>query len=444
MLLLIPLGLGMVFMITAWTYYLRVWLAAMMTNPRRRRAVIMGLSFAVLLLIQAPNLYFNLLRRDGDRPRRSQMTAEQRAARDAERSREFEEMASIQKYVPPLWVPAGAKALAEGSVWPALAGMLGCIGIGAIGLRRAYISTMRFYYGTTGGKAAARAPAQKLPDASAPAASSTARAPRGTPLIERQVPFVPDPAGALAVATLRSMLRAPEVKMQWGVSFLILIVVGGSLLFRRTPDIPADFRPFAATAAMIFSLFFMIQFLTNQFGFDREGFRALVLSPADRRMLLIGKNVATLPVPTITAVVLLVLVTIWMKLSPLMFLATFFQLVAAVLVLGLGGNLLSILLPYRIQPGTMKATKMKGLNVFFLILAQFAFPVAMSPLFLAPFGGFLSQRMGGPPAGLVTLLLSIVMAGISALIFVKALGPLGRLLQRRETKILETVTAEVE
>ena len=44
MLLLLPLALSMVFMITAWTYCLRGWLGAMMTNPRRRRSIVMGIT----------------------------------------------------------------------------------------------------------------------------------------------------------------------------------------------------------------------------------------------------------------------------------------------------------------------------------------------------------------------------------------------------------------
>src|SRR5208282_691670 len=54
MVLLVPLALGMVFMITAWTYCLRGWLATLMSNPRRRRTVIMGITFAFILLSQAP------------------------------------------------------------------------------------------------------------------------------------------------------------------------------------------------------------------------------------------------------------------------------------------------------------------------------------------------------------------------------------------------------
>jgi ABC-2 type transport system permease protein len=62
MLLLAPLALGMVSMITAWTYCLRGWLAGLMSNPRRRRSVIMAIVLGFILLGQAPNLYFNVFR----------------------------------------------------------------------------------------------------------------------------------------------------------------------------------------------------------------------------------------------------------------------------------------------------------------------------------------------------------------------------------------------
>ena len=59
MLLLLPLVLGFVFMITAWTYCLRGWLAALMVNKRRRRTVIVWVTMVFVLLCQLPNLVFN-------------------------------------------------------------------------------------------------------------------------------------------------------------------------------------------------------------------------------------------------------------------------------------------------------------------------------------------------------------------------------------------------
>ena len=76
-----------------------------------------------------------------------------RAARQAAEKERFDQLVEMQKFVPPLWVPYGALALAEHRVLPALLGMFGCAGLGVLGLRRAYRSTVRFYHGETGGKA---------------------------------------------------------------------------------------------------------------------------------------------------------------------------------------------------------------------------------------------------------------------------------------------------
>ena len=61
MILLVPLALSMVLMITAWTYCLRGWLATMMSNPRRRRTIIMCITLSFVLLGQGPNLYIQCL-----------------------------------------------------------------------------------------------------------------------------------------------------------------------------------------------------------------------------------------------------------------------------------------------------------------------------------------------------------------------------------------------
>ncbi|MGH7943298.1 MAG: hypothetical protein ACREFR_19745, partial [Limisphaerales bacterium] len=60
MALLLPLAAATVFMISAWTYCFRGWIAQLMTNPRRRRTVLMCLTFSFILLAQGPNLYFRL------------------------------------------------------------------------------------------------------------------------------------------------------------------------------------------------------------------------------------------------------------------------------------------------------------------------------------------------------------------------------------------------
>jgi hypothetical protein len=438
MLLLVPLALSMVFMITAWTYCLRGWLAAMMTNPRRRRTVIMCITFTFILLSQGPNLYFNIFQNRGALPANREERQSQRAARDARQAEMFNNLIAVQGFIPPLWVPVGAQGLAEGRALPALFGALGCLGIGTLGLRRAYRSTVRFYYGETGGKA----PARIKPAGTATAVVAPART--GNGFLELRLPAVPEQAAALALATFRSLLRAPEVKMAWASSSLSMVIVGAMVFLRSPPHLSDTTKPFVATGVAAFSIFMLVQFLANQFGFDRDGFRALILSPADRRLILLGKNLASLPVGATFGAILLTLTSVWLHLPLLVFAATLFQLAAMLLIGGLAGNLLSILMPYRIQPGSMKPTKMPGLAMLVMILCQMLFPVAMAPAFAPPLAELLWRLAGWPSVVPVNLILSFLLAALAAFAYQQTLGPLGRLLQRRETKILGVVTVEVE
>jgi ABC-2 type transport system permease protein len=440
MLLLAPLALGMICMISAWTYCLRGWLAMSMSNPRRRRNVTMVIVLAFILLGQAPNLYFNVFRRidvprGGATPEQTQQQIQEWNSHSRQTS---DQLRWVQKVFPPLWLPAGAQALAEGRPLPALLGTLGCFAIAALGLRRAYRGTLRFYRGESGGKAAAQIAPDPLPAAAADPAKA------GRRFLERRIPGVPEQAAALALTTFRSLLRAPEVKIAWASSILVPLIVGGSLLFRSNLQLPEAAKPFMATGAVVFSIFMLVQFFANQFGFDRDGFRALVLMPVDRRLILLGKNLACLPVGAAFGLLLLLLISLRLHLSPLMCLAALLQLAAVLLLAGLGGNVLSILVPYRIQQGTMKPTKMPGAAMLVLMGCHLLFPFAMTPVFVPPLAEFLWRLSGGSKAVPVNLILSAALAALAALAYWKALGPLGRLLQSRETRILGVVTAEVE
>lgn len=442
MLLLIPLALSMVVMITAWTYCLRGWLASMMSNPRRRRTVIMCISLSFILLAQGPNLYFNVLGRHSAASQKS-VSGEDRKhpgeSRDAASQEMFNNLVAAQGFIPPLWVSVGAQGLAEKHVLPALYGTLGCLGIAALGLRRAYRSSVKFYRGDTGGKSAMRSK-----PASIIAKTARVTAQSGSYFLEWQLPGMPEQSSALALATLRSLLRAPEVKMALAGSVISILIVGAMIFLRSPPSLNDMTKPFIATGVVTFSTFILVQFFTNQFGFDRDGFRSLILSPAERRHILLGKNLAILPVGFSLGLILLVLVSVWLHLPLLAVVAAVLQLVTVLLIASLGGNLLSILMPFRIQPGTMKPTKMPGLAVFVMILCQLLLPIAMAPVFAGPLLAWLWHRSDLPSFVPVNLICSSLLCGVMILIYWQALTPLGRLLQRRETKILGVVTVEVE
>jgi ABC-2 type transport system permease protein len=436
MILLVPLALSMVFMVTAWTYCLRGWLATMMSNPRRRRTIIMCISLTFVLLSQGPNLYFNVFQNRHSFGK-STTLEERQNQRDASTKEMFNNLIAAQRFVPPLWVPVGAQALAEGNPLPAALGTLGCLGLGALGLRRAYRSTVRFYLGETGGMAAVRisGEAKKIP---------VPRDKDKTDFLERSIPFVPEQSAALALATLRSLSRAPEVKMTLATTFIVTIILGATFFLHTTANLSDTIKPFVATGSIVFSIFFLAQFFNNQFGFDRDGFRSLILSPADRRLILIGKNLAGLPVAATFGLLLVILTAVRLHLPVVMVVASLFQLVTVLLIAGLAGNLLSILMPFRIQPGTMKPTKMPGLAILGLMLCQFLFPLMMSPVFIGPLLEMFWRRLDLPDFVPINLIFSTLLCGLMIILYWQALAPLGRLLHRREIKILGVITVEVE
>jgi ABC-2 type transport system permease protein len=441
MLLLLPLAWSMVFMISAWTYCLRGWLATMMSNPRRRRAIIMGITLAFVLIFQLPNLYFNAFggRKRFDRPKGAtpEQVQRDRAVRKARDKTSVNQLIEVQKFIPPLWLPYGALGLAERRVLPALLGTLGGLGLGALGLRRAYRSTVKFYQGETGGQAAAPV----VPSATI-ASASPAKA--GKSLLELHLPFVPEQAAAVALGTFRSMLRAPEVKMAWGTAFIVTVILGASVFWRAAPKIPAVAKPFIVVGALGFSLFMLVQFLANQFGFDRQGFRAFVLSPVERRLILLGKNLATWPVGVTFGLLVLAMISFWLRLPILATVAAVFQLVTLLLLGSLAGNLLSILVPFHIAAGSMKPTKMPALAMLTMVIFQLLFPVVMVPVFVPPLLELIWQLSGWPVLVPVNLILSVLLATLTAILYWQTLGLFGRLLQRREIKILNIVTAEQE
>jgi hypothetical protein len=79
-----------------------------------------------------------------------------------------------------------------------------------------------------------------------------------------------------------------------------------------------------------------------------------------------------------------------------------------------------------------------------MILCQFLCPVAMSPVFIAPLLDLLWDKIGGPAYVPVNLIVSVLLCGVMISVYWLTLPALGRLLQRRETKILSVVTVEVE
>jgi ABC-2 type transport system permease protein len=510
MLLLVPLSMGLLFMVTAWTYLLQGWIATWVQNPRRRRALIAGIGLSVALVGQLPNLVIQVVlhpapqadaeifdvpgfacgaktcradqacdhpccggspescggQQSSDRTyapglmldddgsdvcpqgpcvlpppscvdarahirqlKRSQVTQKQQ-------ERFVGKLLLAEEIAPPLWVAGGAGGLAEGDPLVALLGSFGFAALGALGLLRGYRSTLRFY--TKGDGSARAAPAQ--PPAADAATSGKRR------LVERRVPGVHDQTSAVAVATLQSMLRAPEIMMGLGFVFVMILVmlVMFGLMFRHSIELGAHFGPLVVAGVISMFNLTPAQLMANQFGQDRDAFRALLLAPIARRRLLLGKNLAMLMLGAPPCAAVLVATALWLHLPPLAAVAAVLQMATMLLIAAMVGNLLSILLPYRIQPGGMKATKVPPGALLAVFGMMFGLPILYFPAFAGPLSVLLGHHAHWRHPVLVDFAISLAAAAAAVGGYRASLAPLGRLLQRRETMIVARVTADHE
>jgi hypothetical protein len=304
--------------------------------------------------------------------------------------------------------------------------------LGTWGVARAYRGAVRFCQ-------------QGETTPSTPGKAAATAVPNGrTILVERRLPVVSEEVAGMALAMFRSLLRAPEVKMSVATNILIFAVVGAGILMRTGHSIPEQAQPFVAAAAVAMTFLGLTQLMFNQFGFDRNGFRAIVLVPSPRSSVLLGKNLAVLPVAMVIFSVCIGVAAVLGHLKAWVLLATAFEFAVAFFVLCIFGNLASILVPYRIAAGSLKPTKLKAFTHLFIFITHALFPAALLPVFVPAGVGLLGEMLWSLPFAVTTIGCAALLAAVMALLYWKTLPPTGRLLQRRERAILQVVTHEIE
>ena len=200
--------------------------------------------------------------------------------------------------------------------------------------------------------------------------------PRTAGLLEAALPGVSEPVAAVALAGFRSLVHFPEAKMML-LSPIIMSVIFGSMLWRGRQGIPQGMRPLVAIGGMAFVLFGVVQLMSNQFGFDRDGFRVFVLSAAQRRNILIGKNLSFAPLVLGMGSIVLVVLELVCPMSWDHFLAMIPQYVSMYLLFCLLMNFLSIFAPVHVAAGSIKPANPKLVTVLLhMITFMVFFPLA--------------------------------------------------------------------
>lgn len=466
MAVILPALAAFLLMVTALTYQFQGWLASLMSNPRRRRTVIVAVTAVFMLLTQLPNLFnlmspWGMMQGRANRPTQfandlaelnrafeaKEIDAQEQLRRQQEIVREHEEATRrenrnnldtlerttriLNVALPVGWLPLGVMTAAEGNVGPSILGFVGMTLIGGASLWRAHRTTIRLYQGDYS--------AGSLRPKAAVASPKPAGKP-GTPLLEARLPWLSEPVSAIALAGLRSLIRSPEAKMML-LTPLVLCAVFGSMLLRKPDNFPDAVRPLIAIVGMIVVLFGVLHLTANQFGFDRDGFRVFVLCSAPRRDILLGKNLAFAPLVLGMAAILLTIIQVLCPLQIDHLLAMIPQYVSMYLLFCLLTNLMSIYTPLPIAAGSMKPANPKLVPVLVQMLMIFTlFPLTQAPT-LIPLGieaGLV--HLGWITRAPICLILSLAECVAVIFVYRLALNWQGSLFQAREQRILETVT----
>ena len=468
MLLLFPLIAAFALMVTALTHQFRGWLASLMVNQRRRRTIISVATLVFVLIVQTPNILNFTGVRWRNRPgteRAGQIEKQRRDLNDAlargdisfeEFSQKMKELrtptrqedwtvvqqvaGTLNRFIPLGWLPYGVSTALEGNFLPGVLGTLGLGLIGAGSLRRSYRTTMRLYTGHFNARPCSAATTE--PAASAPGQASAKSGKYSAAFLEKRISGLSEYASVVTMASLRAMMRAPEAKLML-LSPIIMLFVFGGMFFRRVPP-PELMRPLMASGGFTFIFFMTLGMVGNQFSFDRSGFRTYVLSPAPRKDILLGKNLAMAPFVLTFMTLTSLIIQFQYPMRADHFIAVLIQMIPMYLVFCLVGNVLSIIAPMPVAAGSMKPVKPKATTLLIHTAFIFIFPLALSPT-LIPLGIEALLTFSGSATWFPAyLILAVSECALMLWLYPRILSSEGDLLERRERRILEVVTTKAE
>ncbi len=252
-----------------------------------------------------------------------------------------------------------------------------------------------------------------------------------------EIPLLPPGLSAIVEKELRYVMRNAQVRM---LILMPLILIVLRLMNRRGFDRFSSGTTFGtdlfkygeglmATVGVLYVFLILAGLFCNQFAFEGAGMRALILSPLDRKTILIGKNIALSTVALIFSVGLLAvneLVFRDVTAGALLFVVLSF--LVFVPLTSLMGNWLSVRFPKRMKFGKrLNVSGVAGLLLIPMIV------ILMLPPLAATAAGFVAQSL------LVEYATLAILAVLSGVFYLLVISAQGESLQKRELEILEAV-----
>ena len=443
----IVLAIAFYLMLASWTYYARGILAILMENKRRRRLVLTLLPMVLVLAAQAPNIITHVfikprteaMRRAAEQMSKSVSNSDTSVLRTQMDPKRLERTVGLANLAIPVgWLPYGLYALAQERHAAAGACFLGLGLLTGLGLGLGFRSTWRYYIGAE--RIRKRAPAET--DTATVGPNSDSDRPRA--LITRSLPFLDDDTAAMTLAGFITYLRLPNIYLM----FIMPMIFGLGFLLFYAPNVAHGVSPFSRNLAPVlvtiwpFVNFGMILF--NVFGADREGFRALILLPTERRKYLLGKNLALFPIVCSLSFIFLCVSALILRLGPAVLLISLIQIVQLYLLFCTVGNFMSLYLPYRLRWEGLRNMENRSVNFLGALISMALLAVVMLPtafcLLIDPFADAMWGRQLIP----FGLLFSVLFLALTILAYRQALRLAGDILRQREQWILDKLVRDRE
>lgn len=254
-----------------------------------------------------------------------------------------------------------------------------------------------------------------------------------------QIPLVSPELAAIIEKELRYIMRNAQLRMMALMPLILIIIrlmnrqhfdptaAGGSRLFADFIKYGEGFMP---TTGVLYVFLILAGLSCNQFAFEHAGMRTLVLSPVERKKILLGKNIAICIVALVfSAGVLVINQLVFRDVTPrgLLFASLCFVIFAS--LTAVMGNWFSIGFPKRMKFGA----RMNVSGVVGVLLIPMIILLALPPLASAA-AGYVAQSL------LIEYVTLAVLAVLSMGFYLLMIEAQGASLQKRELAILEAVT----
>lgn len=250
-----------------------------------------------------------------------------------------------------------------------------------------------------------------------------------------QLPLFSPQLSAVVEKEVRYAMRNAQVRMMALMPLILIVirVVNAQRWGTARTAPPGSFLTYGsgllAAGGVLYVFLILAGISCNQFAFEEGGMRTLILSPIDRRKILLGKNIAITLLALVFATILLTLNTIVFRdldAPTLLFVGLCFVIFAA--LSSTMGNWLSIRFPKRMRFGKrLNVSGVAGLLLIPMVIVLSAAPV------LATVVGLYTSSL------LYEYLALFAFAVLAIGFYVLMLNFQGRSLAKREIDILEAV-----